>query len=158
MIRHRYQSMWWARLAVAVVASAIIVALIGSWLDLPGVPTDVTESAESEHVRILEEASVASPGNDWEDSYALLSVASDGGSLAHIEMALQSAGWSTHRGGVDPLLLSGDMPAGHPKYGVTVIDYAAFECLDRPKVCEEFKEAARGHGKNLFVATFMPYV
>ncbi|MGA5125404.1 hypothetical protein ACPCAG_19120 [Streptomyces pseudogriseolus] len=145
-------------MAIVVVGVATFVALISSWLNLPGVPTDVTESVRSEHVRILSQARDTSPGNDWEDSYALLSIDSDGSPVTHIEKALQSASWETHRGSTAPLLLSGDMPVENPKYGVTVIEYEDFDCLDRPKVCEEFKEAAHGHDKNIFVATFMPYV
>lgn len=56
--------------AIVVVGVATFVALISSWLNLPGVPTDVTESVRSEHVRILSQARDTSPGNDWEDSYA----------------------------------------------------------------------------------------
>lgn len=157
MIRQRVKAIHSTGLAILAVGLVAIAALIYSWLDLPGVPADVAKSAESEHVRILTEASDTSPGNDWEDTYTLLSVTSNKNPVAEIEKSLQSAGWTTRRGSKDPLLLSGDTPAKHPKYGVTVQKYENFECLDRPRVCEEFKKAARGQDRSLFVATFMPY-
>ncbi|MFF1299892.1 MULTISPECIES: hypothetical protein [unclassified Streptomyces] len=143
-------------MVIAVVLTAAWV-LIREWKELPGVPTDVVRSVTSGHVRILAEGSDSSPGNDWEDSYALISVSSKGNPVEVIEDALQSAGWSTRSGGSDPLLLSGDTPEDRPKYGVTVQEFENFNCLDRPKVCAKFEKVAHTQDQNLFVATFMPY-
>ncbi|MGI5380314.1 hypothetical protein ACQEV2_39955 [Streptomyces sp. CA-251387] len=158
MIRQRTTAL---RLAVAAAIAVVLVTawvLIREWMELPGVPADVVKSAASGHVRIVAEGHASSPGNDWEDSYALLSVSSDGDPVEDIEGALRSAGWSTRAGGVGPLVLSGDTPADRPKYGVTVQTYEDFDCLDRSEVCEEFEKAAQGRDEDLFVATFMPYV
>lgn len=149
------------RLAGAAVAAVVLVAgwvLIREWTELPGVPTDVVRSVASEDVRILAEGSDSSPGNDWEDSYALISVSSRENPVEVIEGVLQSAGWSTRAGNSDPLLVSGDTPEGRPKYGVTVQSFDDFECLDRPDICAKFEKVANSQGRDLFVATFMPYV
>ncbi len=147
--------------AVAVVVLAAGWILIREWMQLPGVPDDVVESAASGNVRILAEGHSSNPGNDWEESLALLAVSpvsADGDPVEDIAKSLRSAGWSTRAGGVGPLLLSGDTPAEHPEYGVTVQSYEDFPCLARPEVCEEFESAAEDGDENLFVATFMPYV
>lgn len=160
MIQRRTRALRWAGVGVVVAGLAAAVAAISSWADLPGVPTDVTKSAASEHVHILTEARNASPGNDWENTYVLLSATSTDSPVADIEKTLRSAGWNIHRDGGDGdgLLLFGDFPTKLPKYGVTVENYNDFNCLDTPEVCDEFEKAARDHDRELFVAVFMPYV
>ncbi|MER7738436.1 hypothetical protein ABTX34_08945 [Streptomyces sp. NPDC096538] len=128
------------------------------WYEMPGVPYSVVKSVASDDVHIVARGHDSNPSNDWEDSYALLKVSPGGDPVGDIESALRSAGWKTSAGGAAPLLLSGDKSADKAKYGVTVLNYEDFECLDRPQVCDGFKNAAKGHEESLFVATFMPYV
>ncbi|MEU2502317.1 hypothetical protein [Streptomyces albogriseolus] len=111
-------------------------------------------------MHILTEARNASPGNDWENTYVILSVTSTDSPVADIEKTLRSAGWNIHRDGGDGdgLLLFGDFPTKLPKYGVSVEKYNDFNCLDTPEVCDKFEKAARDHDRELFVAVFMPYV
>ncbi|MFC8344923.1 hypothetical protein [Streptomyces sp. NPDC057280] len=149
------------RIAAAVLTAVTLAAgwiLLRDWMELPGVPADVVRTVESGQVRILAEGNGASPGNDWENAYALISVSSPDDPVEGIEAALRAAGWTTRPGVSEPLLLAGDFPRENPGYGVTVQTYENFDCLDRAGVCGTFGKAADGQGQNLFVATFMPYV
>ncbi|NNN34006.1 hypothetical protein HLK59_27315 [Streptomyces sp. S3(2020)] len=158
MIRQRARAVRFAVAALAAVTLVVGWVLIREWMELPGVPADVVSSVESEQVRVLAEGSESSPGNDWDNSYALISVSSQKDPVDEIEAALQSAGWTTRLGVSDPLLLAGDSSQRNPEYGVTVQTYENFDCLDRSGVCGTFEKAAGSQGRNLFVATFMPYV
>ncbi|MFF5492569.1 hypothetical protein [Streptomyces aquilus] len=158
MIRQRARAVRFAVAALAAVTLVVGWILVRDWLELPGVPADVVRSVESKQVHILAEGSGASPGNDWENSYALISVSSQDDPVEDIEAALRSAGWTTRPGVSDPLLLAGDFSRENPQYGVTVQTYENFDCLDQSGVCGTFEKSAEGQGQNLFVATFMPYV
>lgn len=147
--------------------SATAVVLVSGWIlfrewnELPGVPESVAQSIQSEGVRILAEGKGASPGNDWEQSFVLVATHPNRDPVDTIEGALRSAGWATSRGYSDPLVLAGDRPNHHPNYGVTVQRLDSFidsSCIEHEEVCEEFKRAAMGEGREIFVVDFMPYV
>ncbi|MFI0506738.1 hypothetical protein ACH3WN_28410 [Streptomyces albogriseolus] len=151
--------MRWTVMGIAAVGGVTALALIRSWLELPGVPSDVSGAVASEHVRVLAEGHDSNPGNDWDQTYVLLSVTSNGDPVTEIERALRSAGWITKRTSGNGLVLSGDMPAERPRYGVAVTTYEGVECFDGDEICHTFEETARGHDDDgLFVADFMPYV
>ncbi|MFE0354745.1 hypothetical protein ACFW2I_14735 [Streptomyces nigra] len=144
-------------MAVALVSGWI---LFREWNELPSVPASVAQSVQSEDVSILAEGKGANPGNDWEQSYVLVATSPDKDPVGAIEEALRSAGWATSRGDSDPLVLAGDRPNGRPDYGVAVQRLDSFidsSCLEYEEICEEFKKAATGEGREVFVADFMPY-
>ncbi|MCO4695219.1 hypothetical protein LRR80_01267 [Streptomyces sp. RO-S4] len=158
MSRQRVRGVRLAGGILVAVILAIAWTFTRQWLELPGVPYSVVKSVASEDVHIVAQGHDSSPSNDWEDSYVLLKVSPGGDPVGDIDSALRSAGWKTSAGGAAPLLLSGDKSTDKAKYGVTVLNYEDFECLDRPQLCDGFKNAAKGHDGGLFVATFMPYV
>ncbi|MGW0149185.1 hypothetical protein ACWDVU_26680 [Streptomyces sp. NPDC003333] len=109
---------------------------------------------------ILAEGKGTNPGNDWEQSYVLVATSPNVDPVDAIEGSLRSAGWATSRGDSDPLVLAGDRPNDDPTYGVAVQRLDSFigsSCLEYEEICEEFKKAAIGEGREVFVADFMPY-